>query len=85
MLSPRIHCVICVQNVPAPTEAGIASEPSKRNVDFGSVRIWTDRWSIGSLNTDGSTLMFDEAHPEVCVDEFSSALRVAQSGLARYS
>src|SRR6476661_7423366 len=78
VLSPRIHCVICVQNVPAPTEAGMASEPSKRNVELGSVSSCTESWSIGSVKAVLSTFWFADTQPECTL-----ARAVAQSPLAR--
>ena len=41
-----IQAVSSFHSEPAPTAAGIRSEPSNRNTAFGSCRIFTDAWSI---------------------------------------
>src|SRR5262249_38509505 len=43
------QAVIDFHSWPAPTAAGMRSDPSNRKVAFGSVRYFADSWSTGSV------------------------------------
>src|SRR5450755_2122396 len=70
--------VISDHSLPAPTAAGIRSEASKRNVAVGSVRYFTDSWSIGSVYRDLSTPLFADTQPVAILTRLE-----AQSALDR--
>jgi len=77
LLPVATQLVISLQKVPAPTAAGIWSEPSKRKTAFGSCRICADSLSTGDARFLGlsSLLALTQPPPGVAL-----ALLLAHSG-----